>query len=200
MSRHTSRMEPAPCKPREAVISANRVVSKPDRSAKLNQWFADAYEDLRRRASALRRQNAQAAVHTGTLVHEAWIKLEKSSWDLPESMTHFKRAAAMAMRQILRDEARRLQAGKAGGEYLFVTLDASADTPFQTPRAVLALDALLDQLKFMNERQAAVVEMRFFGGLTCEEIASELGVVAKTVERDWKASRAWLEKEMRKVQ
>jgi len=171
----------------------------------LDLVFSLVYEDLRRLASWYRRREPHMTVSTGTLVHEAWIKMKDSPQLAAASEAHFKGIAARAMRQILVDEARRRKAGKR--DAIRVSLDsstppvASMDLPVAPARStaaeILDLDLALDRLEEMNIRQARMVECRFFGGLNVTETAEALGVSESAVERDWRAAKAWLASTLR---
>ena len=127
------------------------------------------------------------------LVHEAWLRLARDTAIPATSELHFKRIAARAMRRVLIEAARARKAEKRGGGAALVTFDeALAGGAEAAPDDVLALDAALDELARLNPRQAQVVEHRFFGGLEMSEIAEALEVSETTVERDWRAARAWL--------
>jgi RNA polymerase sigma-70 factor, ECF subfamily len=163
--------------------------------------FTLAYEELRRLASTVRRGDPSQTLNTTALVNEAWLKLSRSPDFANTSTLHFKRIAARAMRQVLVEAARRRKASKRGGAGLqLVTLDEECG--LAAPGAetdVLGLDAALDELRRMNPRQATLVESRFFGGLGVAEAAELLGVSEATAQRDWRASRAWLAKELRRA-
>jgi RNA polymerase sigma factor (TIGR02999 family) len=110
-----------------------------------------------------------------------------------ESRAHFLGVAARAMRQVLVDAARRRLAQKrGGGDDWLVTLDDRAHAAPIRPAELVALDAALEQLAELDPRRARVVEHRFFAGLTTRETAEVLGISTGTVERDWRAARAWL--------
>jgi RNA polymerase sigma-70 factor, ECF subfamily len=163
----------------------------------LDHVFSVAYEELRRLATSVRRNDLGATISPTTLVNEAWLKLAASPSVADTSPLHFKRIAARAMRQVLVDVARRRGAGKRGGpDALSVTFDER--THVQTgSEELLALNAALDDLARLNPRQALMVESRFFGGLDVPETAALLGVSEATVLRDWRAARAWLAAELR---
>jgi RNA polymerase sigma factor (TIGR02999 family) len=171
----------------------------------LDLVFSLVYEDLRRLASWYRRREPHMTVSTGTLVHEAWIKLKDSPQLAATSEAHFKGIAARAMRQILVDEARRRKASKRDAPR--VSLDSSADSAvfteasippaLATAAEVLDLDSALNRLEKMNARQARMVECRFFGGLNVTETAEALGVSESAIERDWHAAKAWLASTLR---
>ncbi len=182
--------------------------------------FSLVYEELRRLASLVRRNEVKATINSTALVHEAWFKLKDSPHLANTEPAHFKAIAAKAMRQILVDEARRRGARKRGGsgeavvvalgdlpgesallsgagETAMLTsssLSASGANSFGMVRSaqLLELDSLLGELASLNPRQAQIVENRFFGGLNVAETAAVLGVSQSSVERDWRAARAWL--------
>jgi RNA polymerase sigma factor (TIGR02999 family) len=161
----------------------------------MNEVFSLVYEELKRLASYIRRGHPGAhTLNTTGLVHEAWIKLQSSQSLQFESQVHFKAIAATAMRQILVDAARRRDARKRGGagEAILVTLDASIGIKPTCDEDIIALDSALRKLGEMDERQAKVVECRYFGSMTVEETAKALSVSTSAVERDWRAARAWL--------
>jgi RNA polymerase sigma factor (TIGR02999 family) len=126
------------------------------------------------------------------LVNEAYLKLAASLRIELESETHFKRIAARAMRQVLVEAARRRTAQKRGGGQALVTFSDDVAGGEQSSSEILALDDALEDLSQLHPRQAEVVECRFFGGLEIAETAEVLQVSESTVERDWRAARAWL--------
>jgi RNA polymerase sigma factor (TIGR02999 family) len=161
----------------------------------LDDLFSIAYEELRRLAASVKYSNPNASLSTSTLINEAWLKLVNSSRLELSSRLHFTCVAAKAMRQIVVDEARRRGAVKR--QALFVTFDDALEVAVTSNRDVLALDGALKELARLNPRQARVVELRFFGGLEAAEIVSVLGVAERTVQRDWRVARAWLEARIR---
>jgi RNA polymerase sigma factor (TIGR02999 family) len=162
----------------------------------LAQLFSATYEELRKLAGALRRRDPNATLSPTDLVHEAWLKLARSPGFAATSPLHFKRIAARAMRQVLVEAARRRISDKRGGGAapLLVSVDAH-EAPASSER-VLALNTPLTQLALLDERQAQLVEGRFFGGLEIPEIARVLGVSETTAQRDWRAAKAWLATEL----
>jgi RNA polymerase sigma factor (TIGR02999 family) len=171
----------------------NRALERPE----LDRLFSATYEELRRLASSVRRQEPGDTLNPTALVNEAYLKLAASLRLEPESQLHFKRIAARAMRQVLVEAARRRAARKRGGDCLLITLDGSRDSAVECSEELLALDEALDELNRMSPRQALLVEYRFFGGLDLAETAEALGVSESTVARDWRAARAWLGRELR---
>ena len=159
----------------------------------LDRLFSVTYEELRRLASSVRRRDWASSVSPTTLVNEAWMKLAASPSFRSTSPLHFRRIAARAMRQVLVEAARRRRAAKRGGDdAIFVTFDESIDQPASTADDLLALDAALDDLARINPRQAAMVESRYFAGLDVAEAAALLDVSEATIQRDWRAAKAWL--------
>jgi RNA polymerase sigma factor (TIGR02999 family) len=159
------------------------------------------YDELRRlAASYLRRERPGQTLQATALVNEAYVRLISERAHNWQNRTHFVAIAALSMRQILVQRARRRHAVKRGGDPERITLDeqllpaARAGSPGDVD--VLALDAALDQLAKLDERQAKVVEMRYFGGLTVEETAEALGISPATVKREWTLARAWLKREL----
>ena len=160
----------------------------------LDRLYPLVYDELRRAAvRALARERASHTLQATELVHEAYLKLLGPLHVNWQNRAHFLSVAARAMRQILVDQARRRRAGKRGGGVRPVSLhdgdwvlDAGTDE-------MLALDEAIERLE---PRLRAVVEYRFFGGLTERETADVLGVTERTVQRDWARARAWLHKEI----
>ncbi|MDQ7013529.1 MAG: ECF-type sigma factor [Planctomycetota bacterium] len=151
-----------------------------------------AYSALRGLAAAyLHRERRDHTLQPTALVHEAYLKLAGGASDW-KSQTHFQAIAANAMRQILVDHARARKTKKRGGDWLRVTLSPNNAATPGLDVDVLALNDALEQLAALDERKARVVELRFFGGLTCAEAAEEVGVSPKTAEADWYFARAWL--------
>jgi RNA polymerase sigma-70 factor, ECF subfamily len=168
----------------------------PDR-AELDRVFSAAYEELRRLAQSVRRNDPGATISPTTLVNEAWLRLAATPTVAHTSPLHFKRIAARAMRQVLVDIARKRTADKRGGvDAIAITLDDTAAMA-SVGEDVMALDSALDALAKFSPRQAQMVECRFFGGLDVAETAALLEVSEATVLRDWRAARAWLAAELR---
>lgn len=164
---------------------------------RLDAAFVAAYAELRRLAAHMQRAERGATLDPTGLVNEAWLKLSRSPGLADTSPLHFKRIAARAMRQVLVESARRRSATKRGGpDQVAITLDENLGDPGSIATDVLALDGALDGLGALHPRPAAVVEARFFGGLTVGEIAGALGVSEATVLRDWRTARAWLAGEL----
>jgi RNA polymerase sigma factor (TIGR02999 family) len=166
-------------------------VGMPDRQA-LDDIFSLAYEELRRLAASVRRDEPGVTLSPTDLVNEAWLKLAGSPHLADTSPLHFRRIAARAMRQVLVEAARRRKATKRGGGLFPVTFDDALDVPAGGADDILGLDEALEQLARISPRQAMMVEARFFGGLGIPEIAELLEISEATVLRDWRAARAWL--------
>lgn len=163
----------------------------------LDELFDIVYGELKRRAH-YQRAGAAPTLGTTALVHEVYLKLSGSGRDWNDR-THFMRVAARAMRQILIDRARRRVAEKRGGGVRAVTLEemaVAAESPDGAADVLMALDEALVRLARQSERLAQVVELRFFGGLSVEETAEALGVSPRTVKRDWRLARAFLQDAM----
>ena len=163
----------------------------------LDQLFSATYEELRRLAASVRRDDPHASLSPTALVNEAWLKLAGSPPFMLTSRLHFKRIAARAMRQVLIEAARRRGARKRGQGVPVVTFDDALQPAGGGSEELLALDEALEQLAQLNHRQATMVESRFFGGLDVAETAELLGVSEATILRDWRAAKAWLAQEMR---
>lgn len=131
-------------------------------------------------------------LQTTVLVHDAYLQLAGQTEMEWRNRAHFFAIAAQQMRRIMVDHARQRHALKRGGGALKVTLDESAHVAESRAVELLALDEALEKLASFDKRKADVVEMRYFGGLTTEEIADVLKVHANTVLREWSAARAWL--------
>jgi RNA polymerase sigma factor (TIGR02999 family) len=139
----------------------------------------------------LARRRPGDTLSTTALVHEAYLKLTASSHQTYQDRVHFFAVASRAMRQILVDYARRMSAVKRDGGRA-VTFDPDLLGDPGRAEELLALDEALEQLEALDERLARTVEMRFFGGLSVEEVADALGVSPRTVKRDWRKARAFL--------
>jgi RNA polymerase sigma factor (TIGR02999 family) len=150
------------------------------------------YRDLERIAAAYTRRSEQSLEPRG-LVHELYLRLAASPIDTRDRK-HFYAVAALAMRQILTDRARRRHAGKRGGDAVRVTLSGLPDAA--DPFDVVAVEDALRRLEALSPRQARVVELRCLIGLTAAETAETLGVSERTVATEWRLARAWLVREL----
>lgn len=171
----------------------------PQGSPALDAVFSAGYEELRRLAAGVRRHERGVTLGPTALVHEAWLKLRGTPAVADTTPLHFRRIAARAMRQVLVEASRRRNALKRGGaEAVVVTFDEELRVEAPECDDVLALDAALDALAKLDERQARLVECRFFAGLSVAEAAESLGISEATALRDWRAARAWLAAEIRR--
>lgn len=163
----------------------------------LDEVFSLMYEELRRIAAALRRNEGNITLSAGALVREAWLRLKDSPELAATTPLHFRRIAAQVMRRVLVDAARARNAEKRGGpDAIRVTVDDSVTGAGAFDTELLAVHEALDRLAEKDARQAKIAELRIFSELTNAEIAEELAVHISTVERDWKFIRAWLKKEL----
>lgn len=151
------------------------------------------YQELRRIARwQLRGERSGHTLQPTALVHEAYLKLtriEEMEW---QGRSHFFAVAANLMRRILVDHARARLAEKRGSGQTMVEFNEAFLAMPEKSKDILALDDALERLTKMNERQARIVELRFFSGLTEEEAAHVLGLSPRTVKRDWRSAKAWL--------
>ena len=167
-----------------------------DRNA-LDALLPLVYGELRRLAHfQLQRERQDHTLQTAALVHEAYLRLIGLNPPKWESRTHFFAIAAQLMRQILVDYARRHVAVKRGGGACKLSLEEAILVPKQKDVDVLSLDDALKALAKIDPRQSRVVELRFFAGLSLEEISEALEIAPATVQRDWTAARAWLHREI----
>lgn len=167
-----------------------------DREA-LDELIPLLYSDLKRVARGrLSREGPGRPFDTTGLVHEAYMRLVDFGSMTIESRAHFLSIAARAMRRILIEEARRSRAAKRGGGAVPVTLDPAVHGVSPRSERLLELDEAIRALAGLDERQAAVVELRVFGGMTVDECATALDLSPATVKRAWAAARAWLNREL----
>ncbi|MDX2089107.1 MAG: ECF-type sigma factor [Kofleriaceae bacterium] len=158
--------------------------------------FVRVYDHLRGMArSYLRGQAASHTLQPTALVHEAFLRLVRTT-DGWRDRNHFIAVAATAMRQILVDHARRRAAEKRGGARTHVTLDDQAGGAGTDVADLLALDQILQRLAALSPRQARIVELRCFGGLTVDEVAALLEISVSLAEKEWRRARAWVRREL----
>ena len=174
----------------------------------LNRWHGGeqaAFDELVPRiygelramaANLLRNERPGHLLDTGALVHEAYMRLVDQTRIDWNGRAHFFGAAAMAMRRILVDQARRRLAGKRGSGAVHETLDVAVRVAIQPDLDVLALNQALDRLTEADAGLGRLVELRYFAGLTIDETAEVLGISAQTVSRDWTTARAWLSRSL----
>ena len=158
--------------------------------------MAAVYDELRRLARAhLMRERREHSLPATALVHEAYLKLVDQRRVRWQNRAHFFAVASQAMRRLLVDHARARGASKRGVG-LTVSLDGVDAATEGKSADLIALDAALDKLAALDPRQARLVELRFFGGLTIDEAATVLDVAVVTVKRDWVLARTWLYREL----
>jgi RNA polymerase sigma factor (TIGR02999 family) len=180
-----------PCDNAQGMIE-ERTLTPTDPQQGSQAWLSEVYDCLRELATAwFRAERAGHTLQPTALVNEAYLRLSAADRQI-EERTRFGGAAALAMRRVLVDHARRRNATKRGGD--LVRLDLGLVDPAGESRDVdvLVLDEALTALAGEHDRAARVVELRFFGGLTVEQAASLLDVSPRTIELDWRFARAWL--------
>ena len=152
------------------------------------------YDELRRRAAAhLRRERSGHALQPTALVNEAYLRLVDQRRVVWQNRAQFFGVASQMMRRILVDSARKRRMAKRSGRWARVTLDDAAARDMSAADVdVLDLDRALTGLAEFDPRKSQIAELRFFGGLSLEETGELLGLSVATVERDWRAARAWL--------
>lgn len=167
-------------------------------AAALEEVLPVVYAELRRIAG--RQMAGERPDHTlqpTALVHEACVRLLESPALEVNDRAHFLAIAARVMRRLLINHAEARNAEKRRGNAPHVTLSAAMDVASDEPAVdVVALDAALTRLAALDPRAAEIVEMRFFGGMTIEEVAAATGISTATVKRDWATARAWLRREL----
>jgi RNA polymerase sigma factor (TIGR02999 family) len=151
------------------------------------------YDELRRLATRrLRHERRDHTLQTTALVHEAYLKLVGQRDVKWQNRTHFFAVASQAMRRILVDYARAQQTTKRGGKLSRVALDDVCVVSHGPSVELVAVDESLARLEKLDPRQAQIVELRYFGGMSVDETAEALGISAKTVIREWNVAKAWL--------
>lgn len=155
------------------------------------------HRELKRIArNFMRRQRVGHTLQTTALVNEAFVRLVDSDKVKWQDRSHFFALSAQLMRRVLVDAARRKNSEKRGGERVRVTLAEEVKLVDGSEADVVALDQALERLAKLNQRQCQIVELRYFGGLTEDEIAETLNISSRTVRRDWNVARAWLYREL----
>lgn len=158
------------------------------------------YEELRRLArSYLGNERSGHTLQATALVHEAYVRLIGSD-QVWTGRAHFMAVAAVAMRRVLVDHARRRKADKRGGDAARLELTDADAAEYRRDIKVLELDDLLEKLARLDPRRARVVELKFFAGMTNEQIAEVMGIARSTAAEDWAVARAWLAAEMSQTQ
>ncbi len=162
-----------------------------------DRLFELVYDEFREMAAGyLRREPSDLTLQPTGLVHEAFLRLiDQANVDW-KGRTHFLAIGAQAMRRILVDHARKRRRTKRGGDRLRISFD---DQIVLSPRHdddLLSVDQLLGELQEIDPRQAKIVELRFFGGMTSAEVAEYLGISKSTADREWRIVRAWLRQQL----
>src|SRR5262245_34431917 len=184
------RLEDSPAPARAATRSAG---SREDGG----ELVARVYDELRDlAASFLRRERPGHTLQATAVVHEAYLRLAREERSRFADPVHFRAIASLVIRRLLADHARRSLADRGGAAWTRVTLGEGATRRELDPATLLAIDEALENLRGRDERQARVVELRYFGGLAIDEAAQVLGVSPSTVDADWRMARAWLRREL----
>jgi RNA polymerase sigma factor (TIGR02999 family) len=177
---------------RDDVTALLRAWSEGDLTAR-DQLVPLVYRELRLRAAArLRRDFQRTPLQPTELVHEAYLRLVDQKRAVWQNRSQFYGLASKMMRRILVDRARAQKTAKRSGQWVRVTLDPAMASTAPALDDVLDIDAALRDLETFDERKSQIVELKFFGGLSLDEIAGTLGLSVATVEREWQAARAWL--------
>jgi RNA polymerase sigma factor (TIGR02999 family) len=170
-----------------------------DRSSAAAKLMPLVYDEFRALAARhLRHERPNHTLQPTALVHEAYLRLIDQTRVDWQGRTHFFAIGAQAIRRILVDHARQRKRQKRGGGAGRVTLDEAVALAPQREEEILALDEAMEKLAKLDSRQAEVVEMRFFAGMSVEEVSEVLGVSKRTIEGDWTMARAWLMRELSK--
>ncbi len=181
---------------RSDVTQILRRASDGDDSA-VNRLMPLVYDELRALAeSYLRQERSDHTLQATALVHEAYVRLIKQEDVEWQNRAHFFAVAAQAIRRILVDHARGHNRIKRGGDRERVQLEDDLVLSDSRDLDLIALDEGMKKLAKLNSRQAQIVELRFFGGLSLKEVANFLGVSPRTVDGDWSMARAWLRREL----
>jgi RNA polymerase sigma factor (TIGR02999 family) len=164
--------------------------------AALGQLIPQLYTELRKIARRqLHNERFEHTLESKGLVHEAYLRLVDQQPDYVENRNHFVGIASALMRQVLVDHARRLRAAKRDGGCR-IDLTHALDVPLAQDVDVVEIDDALNTLGALDARQAQIVEIRFFGGLSIEDTARVMGISPATVKREWVTARAWLIREL----
>ncbi|SPF46288.1 RNA polymerase, sigma-24 subunit, ECF subfamily [Candidatus Sulfopaludibacter sp. SbA4] len=165
--------------------------------AALDQLTPLVYDELRKLArNYLSRERPGHTLQPTALVHEAYLRLVDQDQRTWQNRAHFFGVAAHLMRLILVDWARKTRAGKRGGGALRVPLEDISEATPARPDEMLALDEALSELEAMDARKAKIIELRYFGGMTAEEVGQSLGVSTTIAERETRLARLWLRRQM----
>jgi RNA polymerase sigma-70 factor (ECF subfamily) len=173
--------------------------SQGDKAA-LDQLVPLVYPELRRLAKRhMDREGPAHTLQTSALINEAYLKLVDQQNVKWQNRAHFFAVAAQVMRHILVDHARTRNYAKRGGGAPKLSLDEAAALTAQRGKELIALDDALRDLAMLDERKSKITELRFFGGLSLEETAEAMKLSPSTVQREWRAAKAWLHHSMSKA-
>lgn len=155
------------------------------------------YDELKKQARYLMsKERSNHTLQPTALVHEAFMKLSEQSGIEWKNRSHFYGISSRLMRQILVDHARLHAADKRGNNPIHFSIDDVQIPIEERASSILAIDEVLQRLAELDEKQAQVVEMRFFGGMNDDEIAEALGISKRTVGREWQSAKLWLFREL----
>jgi RNA polymerase sigma factor (TIGR02999 family) len=190
----TERPEPSPAAPLTPSFGHDSAPAENNDAAAISEMMPEVYEDLRRLAETfLRGERTAHTLQRTALVHEAFIRLIGEKHLVWQNRSHFVGIFARVMRQTLTNYAiARHRLKRGGSDPLRLTLEFYDSRKID----VTALDQALQALETLDQRQARIVELRFFGGLTIEEIAEVLEISPATVKRDWTLAKIWLRREL----
>jgi RNA polymerase sigma factor (TIGR02999 family) len=177
----------------QETMDNRQAASQAQRAARVERFVADNHDELRRIAHArLFRSGKLTLLQTNDLVNEAYLRLVNAGNFDPQDRSHFLAYAARAIRSVIVDYVRARGAERHGGDALHVTLDTGLALPPAGESEILEIDRALADLRVLDEHLAQVVEMRFFAGISEEEIATALGLSERTVRRHWEKARRLL--------
>ncbi len=186
---------------KDEVTRNLRAWSAGDKDA-LDNLLPTVYSELHRQASGfMRHERADHTLQTTALIHETFLKLINQHDVDWQNRAHFFAIASKVMRRVLLDYARAMNRGKRGAGVEKVVYDETQKTSASAakPVDILALDEALTRLEKIDEREARIVELRYFGGLSVEETGAVLNISAATVKREWSFAKAWLKQELLKT-
>jgi RNA polymerase sigma factor (TIGR02999 family) len=172
-------------------ITQKLLAAKAGDAGALDGVFNMLYPELRRLAHGQRRDARSDTLNTTGLVHECWLRIARSDATMNDR-GHFFALAARVMRQVLVDYARERATSKRGGNQPGISLSEAEQAEISEASSLVELDDLLNQLAKIDQRQASVVECRFFAGLSEPETALALDISERSVQRDWHVAREWL--------
>jgi len=176
-----------------------RAMNRGDKSA-ADQLLPLVYTELHRLAKGyMSRERRDHTLQPTALINQAYLRIAQQDHVEWQNHAHFIGFAANVMRRVLVDHARGHNAAMRGGKQVRVDLDEGIAISKETSAEILLLEDALTRLEKLNPRQAQVVEMRYFGGRSVEEVAGVLGIAPRSVKRDWSLARMWLFEEIQKT-